>query len=190
MLCCSLWSVSVRPQAVSSQCAGTAEERRLWRHGARLLGSVFLWVLLCSCLAVAPQVRTAHAWSSGSVVGGTFQDGERNYRQGSVAQSLQGGERRGILLPDDAHNPRKNKVRTALADNAVALAEPGGTAALAPEDWRVKIISGSRLGKCRRSAGSRWPRNLCGPRRRKRENPCRSAAPGCRWPCGRCWARM
>ena len=139
MLLCSLWSVSVRPGTVSSQCRGTLEERLLWRRGARLLGSVFLWVLFCSCLTVLPQVHTALAWSSGSVVGGTFQDGERNYRQGSVAQSLQSGERRGILLPDDAHNPRKNRIRTALADNAVALAEPGSTAALAPEDWRIKI---------------------------------------------------
>ena len=101
MLLCSLWSVSVRPGTVSSQCRGTLEERILWRRGARLLGSVFLWVLFCSCLTVLPQVHTALAWSSGSVVGSTFQDGERNYRQGSVAQSLQSGERRGILLPDD-----------------------------------------------------------------------------------------
>lgn len=139
MLFRSLWSVSVRPGVVSSQCCGT-EERLLWRQGARLLESVFLWVLLCSCLVVLPQTRAAHAWSS-SVVGGAFQDGERNYRQGSVAQSIQGGERRGILLPEDVHNPRKNRVRTALADNAVALAEPGSTAVLEPEDWRIKIHS-------------------------------------------------
>ena len=137
----SLWSVSRRQDSVASRCCGTTEGRRLWRYGARLLGSVFLWVLFCSCLAVLPQVRTAQAWSSGSVVDGTFQDGERNYRQGSVAQSLQGGERRGIPLPDEAHAPRKNRVRAALADNGVPLAAPGAATVLEPEDWRIKIRS-------------------------------------------------
>lgn len=139
MLLRSLRSVSVRHGGVFSRCCGTAGERILWRYGARLIGSAFLWALLCACLVMGPQARAALAWSSSSVVGGTFQDGERNYRQPSVAQSLQGGERRGILLPEDAHNPRKNKIRTALADNAVPLAKPDSTAVLEPEDWRIKV---------------------------------------------------
>lgn len=130
----------VRPGNVASSSCRRAEERILWRRGRRAPECVLLWGILICFLAVLVQAPCALAWSSSSVVGGAFQDGERQYRQGSVAQSLQGREERhSILLPEDAHTPRKNHIRSALADNALALAEPGTATVLEPEDWRIKI---------------------------------------------------
>lgn len=137
MFSCPLWGVSVRRMVGSARRSCAPLERVLRRRDAASLGRVCLVLLLC-CLAVLPQARDARAWSSNSVVGGVFQDGDRNYRQGSVAQSLQ-GERRGIQLPDEAHDPRKARVRSALADNSLPLAKPGQTGMLEADDWRVKI---------------------------------------------------
>ena len=135
----SLRRVSVRSGSVFSRCRGTSKERILWRDGARMSGSACLWGLLCFCLALVPQVRVVQAWSGGSVVGGAFQDGERSYRQSSVAQSLQNSDRRGILLPEDAHSSRRSGLRATLAEHAAPLANPDSTVFLEPDDWRIRI---------------------------------------------------
>ena len=135
----SLWGESVSHGGVFSWCPGTPKGRILWRDGARRVGNACLWTLFCFCLALVFQGRAAQAWSGGSVTGSTFQDGERSYRQPSVAQSLQGGDRRGILLPEEVHNPRKSGLRASLADNAVSLANPDSAVLLEPDDWRIKV---------------------------------------------------